>query len=111
MTIENALNIYTDGPSYSHPRVGGIGIRFITINNAGEDVVEDVPLPGYKGATNNQMELHACVAALREALRYQDLDSVNSIEMFTDSQYIVSNHKSAMFEWAGNRWNNREGRP
>lgn len=111
MTIENALNIYTDGSSFSHPRVGGIGIRFITINEMGDDVVEDVELPGYRGATNNQMELYACIAALREAVKYQDLDSVNSIEIFTDSQYIVNNHKSAMFEWSGNRWRNREDRP
>lgn len=111
MIIENALNIYTDGSSFSHPRVGGIGIRFITTNDAGEEVIEDIPLPGYRGATNNQMELYACVTALKHAVKYQYLSSVNSVEVFTDSLYIVDNHKRAIFEWLGNRWRNRDGRP
>jgi ribonuclease HI len=70
MTIEDALNIYTDGSSFSRPRVGGIGIRFITTNELGDEVIEDVELPGYKGATNNQMELYAGVAALKESPAY-----------------------------------------
>lgn len=111
MTIENALNIYTDGSSYSRPRVGGIGIRFITINDLGEEVIEDVPVAGFKGANSAQMELYACVAAIKEAQKYQDLSSVNSIAIHTDSLYIVDNYKRAMFEWSGNRWRNREGRP
>jgi len=70
--IENALNIYTDGSSLPHPRSGGIRIRFVTDDAQGEEVIENVELPGYKNATNNQMELYACVAALKEALRYKD---------------------------------------
>lgn len=101
MLREDALNIHTDGSSYSGPRVGGIGIRFVTINELGDEIVEDIPVPGYKGATNNQMELYACVEALKETQRYQDLGSVNSVEIFTDSQYIVNNHTSAMFQWGG----------
>lgn len=111
MTVEDALNIYTDGSSFSRPRVGGIGIRFITINRLGDEVVEDVELPGYKGATNNQMELYACIAALKEAREYRDLASVNSIAIHTDSRYVVDNYKNAMFEWSGKRWRNRDGRP
>jgi len=109
--LEHSLNIYTDGSSYSGPRTGGIGIRFITINELGNEVIQDVELPGYKGATNNQMELHACVVALQEARQYLDLGSIQSIEIYTDSQYVASNYKTAMFQWAGSRWRNREGRP
>ncbi len=35
----------------------------------------------------------------------------SSIEIYTDSLYIVNNYKSAMFEWSGKRWRNRDGRP
>jgi ribonuclease HI len=111
MIKDDLLNIYTDGSSFSGPRVGGIGIRFVTTNELGDEVIEDVELPGYRGATNNQMELYACVAALKEAREYHDLGSVNRIAIHTDSLYIVDNYKSAMFEWSGNRWRNREGRP
>lgn len=109
--IENALNIYTDGSSFSTPRRGGIGIRFITIDGIGNEVISNLELPGYKGATNNQMELYACVAALREARDYHDLSAVNSIEIYTDSQYVSENYKSAIFTWSGNGWRNRDGRP
>lgn len=111
MIKEDALNIYTDGSSLSGPRKGGIGVRFITINELGDEVVSDIELTGYKGATSNQMELYACVAALKEAREYHNLTAINSIEIFTDSQYVASNYKTAMFDWSGNGWTNREGRP
>ena len=61
--IEDALNIYTDGSSYSKPRVGGVGIRYIYIGKNGEEIIEDLEVPGYRNATNNQMELLACLNA------------------------------------------------
>lgn len=61
---DNALNIFADGSSLPRPRRGGIGIRFVTTNALGDEVIEDHYLPGYKGATNNQMELMACIKAL-----------------------------------------------
>ncbi len=109
--LEKALNIYTDGSSFSGPRRGGIGIRFITVDGLGNEVIRNLEIPGYKGATNNQMELYACVAALREARDFLDLSSVDSIEVYTDSQYVSDNYKSAMFTWSGNGWRNRDGRP
>ena len=111
MTKEDALNIYTDGSSLSGPRRGGVGIRFITVNEDGDEVITDIPTTGYKGATNNQMELLACVVALKEARQNFNLSAFNSIEIFTDSQYVARNYKTAMFEWAANGWKNREGRP
>ncbi len=59
MIIENAINIYTDGSSFSRPRLGGIGIRLVIINSLGQEEVEDISLAGYAAATNNQMELYA----------------------------------------------------
>jgi len=109
--IDNALNIYTDGSSLPHPRSGGIGIRFLTYNSLGEEVPEDVEVPGYKNATNNQMELYACVAALKEARRRNDLTLFASIEIHTDSTYVVDNYRKAMFEWPKTKWTTRGGPP
>jgi len=111
MMKEDALNIYTDGSSYQSPRRGGIGIRFITVDEHGAEVIDDREELGYKGATNNQMELFAAVLALRIALESYDLTRFNSIELFTDSQYVSGNYKTAMFGWSSNRWTNRNGRP
>src|SRR5674476_981925 len=69
MLAENALNIYTDGSSFSSPRTGGIGMRLVLVDTCGRERVHDFCPPGYKGATNNQMELKACIMALSEAKR------------------------------------------
>lgn len=59
VTFEDALNIYTDGSCLSNPRRGGIGIRYIVINAAGDEEWIDECPAGYKQATNNEMELMA----------------------------------------------------
>ncbi len=111
MVYENALNIYTDGSCYSGPRRGGIGIIFVTINEAGDEVVEEIELPGYQQATNNQMELMACIKALQRACSYNLIYSVDKVYVFTDSMYVCDNTNRAKYEWPRQRWNNRDGRP
>jgi ribonuclease HI len=110
-TIENALNIYTDGSSRSSPRAGGIGIRFVIINSAGEDQIQDFDFEGYKDATNNQMEIHACNVALKEAMKLDFPPNVSKVVIYSDSLYVVENYKKAMFEWPKTRWFTRYGRP
>lgn len=87
---DNALNICTDGSSYSGPRVGGAGFLFIAVDENGElQVREDSP-PGWKGATNNQMELQTCIEALRIATGRHppfDLSRFEKIVIRTDSKY------------------------
>ena len=111
MIIENALNIYTDGSSLSRPRTGGIGIRFVFIYEAGEEVLQDFQFPGYKNATNNQMELYACITALKKTAKLDGLSSVAKIVIHTDSRYVVDNYKRAMFEWPKHKWCGRDERP
>jgi ribonuclease HI len=112
MSLEhNALNIFTDGSSLGSPRAGGIGIRFVLINPSGEEIVQDFEFIGYKSATNNEMELYACIMALKEAIKKVLPSNVTKIVIHTDSRYVVDNYKKAMFEWPNTRWLNREGRP
>ena len=111
MVIEDALNIYTDGSSFQSPRAGGVGIRFVLIGSNGNEKIQDIHSPGYKNATNNQMELQACILALNEAMQLQLTFRVNRVIIFTDSQYIVDNYKKAMFEWPKTKWCLRSGRP
>ena len=111
MLVEGALNIYTDGSSYSSPRTGGVGIVFVRNDDAGNEVVEQSGLPGYKGATNNQMELQAPILALREAKQRGLAAGVRRIVIHTDSMYVCENYKRAMFEWPKTRWTKRGGAP
>jgi ribonuclease HI len=111
MIIEDALNIYTDGSSFPNPRMGGVGMLFITIDKDGHQKILPIEQPGYKGATNNQMELLACVNALKEAQDNFNLIEFRKIIINSDSQYVVSNYKNALFNWSKNGWKNHDGRP
>lgn len=111
MTDEDVLNIYTDGSSLGRPRVGGIGIRFVQIDSSGEEQVRDIEMPGFRNATNNQMELCACITALKKAIKLELPPTLRKIVVHTDSQYVVNNYMSAMFKWPKTRWRTRHNRP
>jgi ribonuclease HI len=111
MLAENSLHIYTDGSSLLSPRRGGIGIRFLVIDSEGREEVIDSRHAGYKGATNNQMELQACIEALEEASDRGLASSIGKIVVHTDSQYVVGNLNQAKFTWPKQRWMTRQGTP
>jgi len=86
---ENAINIYTDGSSYSSPRAGGLGYLFVTVDRDGNPVIYEECPPGWKAATNNQMELQACIEALQLVLSRRspvDASAYDHIVIRTDSQ-------------------------
>lgn len=105
--MENYLVIYTDGSSAPNPRKGGVGMRFIFPDG----YIKDFSPYGYKGATNNMMELQAPILALKEVLKLTDLRGSQGITVFTDSQYVVSHYKTAMFTWSKTKWLKSNGEP
>ena len=111
MILENAINVYTDGSSFSRPRMGGIGIRLVIVNSLGQEEFKDEVLPGYTGATNNQMELYACIEGIKKAKRHPAFDNFNRIAIHSDSQYVVDNYNRALYSWSKNKWFNRQGKP
>jgi ribonuclease HI len=108
---EDSLTIYTDGSSFSKPRRGGAGILLIHIAPHGYEVVEKLEVPGFKGATNNQMELYASIEALKHAIDHPMLGIVQRVVIRTDSQYITNNYLLALKTWPHNKWLNKDGRP
>lgn len=107
----DTLYFYTDGSSYSGPRAGGMGIVMVSVNADGTDTVEEVTVQGHAGATNNQMELKACVEALRFASKTPRLQARREVQIFTDSLYVVNNYRTAMFTWSAQDWRTADGRP
>jgi len=111
---EKAINIFTDGSSYSHPRRGGLGMVFVWVDEKGIDQSwECVPI-GYSGATNNQMELQACIDGLKEIIQNRtpfDSGNFSKIIIFSDSQYVVDNWKNAVYIWSRNKWFKGNGSP
>lgn len=87
---------------------------FITVGPAGDEVITEVPVLGWVGATNNEMELQACIEALSIALgrrRPFDLADFSKIVIHTDSMYVSDNFVVAKYEWPKNGWKTRGGAP
>jgi ribonuclease HI len=111
MIVEGALNVFTDGSSYSGPRAGGVGIRFVHVDEAFEEKIIDVSVPGYKQATNNQMEIQACITALAGATRLSVFSMFSKIVIHTDSLYVTQNVGKAIFVWPKTKWLLQTGKP
>jgi ribonuclease HI len=111
---DDALIIYTDGSCLSRPRRGGYAFRLVTVDDAGNEVTHDFNPPGRQGATNNEMELTACVEALKLATGRRSPvagDSYRKIVVYTDSVYVHDNVYNAEAVWPGTRWMTRDGEP
>ncbi len=111
MIEEDALNIYTDGSCLPSPRRGGVGVHFVTVNEAGEEVIEDLVTPGYRGETNNMMELEAVIDALEEVIRRSLSPSIHRVIVNTDSMYVCENYNRALFQWPKTKWTRSNGQP
>lgn len=111
---ERDLNIYTDGSSYQGPQRGGVGILYVVVDHSGEERAEAYPLPGYLGATNQQMELRAAVEALTALVTRRapvTAGPYRKIVIWTDSTYLVDGYNSARFTWPQNAWMTQGGNP
>lgn len=105
------LYIYTDGSSLPKPRRGGIGIRYIYLDESEKEYYIDLELEGFVGATNNQMELLAVIEGLKNVYNQNIPTNYNLIEIRTDSTYVVNNKNNAIYNWSKNKWLNRDGKP
>ncbi|HNX59905.1 MAG TPA: hypothetical protein PKK43_12465, partial [Spirochaetota bacterium] len=111
---EKAFNIYTDGSSLPKPRRGGIGIFLIYYGDTLDDECNfEFSCPtSFPGATNNQMELKACIEGLKclkeignEYSRYK------KVIIHSDSKYVCEYINKAKFEWPRMRWQKKSGAP
>jgi len=108
---KNIIYLYTDGSSLSKPRRGGIGIRYVYLDEKENEFRIDCNEIGNQSGTNNEMELKAVVLGLKK-LHSQNIPiRYNLIEVRTDSQYITGNKNNAIYFWSKNQWKNKFGRP
>jgi ribonuclease HI len=99
---KNIIKIYTDGAARGNPGRAGWGVVIIH----GKDIFE---IGGRKDhATNNQMELTAPIEALKFCVR-QDL--TQTIEIVSDSKYVILGITEWIFNWQKNNWRNAAKKP
>lgn len=110
--MEDTLEAYIDGSCLPSPRRGGIGIRYVRIDEGtGKEITEDLSPPGFPGATNQEMEILACTTALQEALPLSLPETIRRLVIWTDSAYVQENYKRAIYEWPKQKWFGRSGSP
>jgi ribonuclease HI len=111
---DDALHIFTDGSSLPGPRRGGVGIVFVSLDEEGYERRDEYPLPGFAGATNNEMEIQAAIEALDALHRGRapvDVSQYDQIIIWTDSLYVAENFSNAMYRWPSTGWMTRDGNP
>ena len=94
--------IYTDGAAKGNPGKAGWGAVFIM----GQKIFEMGG--GVDHATNNIMELTAPI----EALKYVKKHKLNaSIEIISDSKYVILGITEWIQNWTKNNWRNANNKP
>jgi len=105
--------IYTDGSARGNPGKAGWGVIVLSLWNDKLKIknkkLKVMELGGAsKYATNNQMELTAPI----EALKYlKKIKVSNSIEIFSDSKYVILGITDWIFNWQKNNWKNTAKKP
>ncbi len=72
-----------------------------------KSIVEMVRSFNTDKCTNNEIELAATLSALQKAYNMQDLEKIT---IYTDSNYIVKSFNEDLDEWGRNGWKRRDGR-
>ena len=97
---ERNVTIYCDGAGSGNPGPGGWG----SIVVAGDQVTE---LGGAALATtNNRMEMTAVLEALRFCLNRHAKGELATIQIFTDSVYVIRGITQWIFGWKKRGWKN-----
>lgn len=111
---DDALIIYTDGSMLPRPRRGGIAFRVLWTDDDGYEQHEDYAPEGQLGATNNEMELKACVEALRLVTGRRSPvppEAYRKIVLYVDSAYVCNHIGTAQTTWPQTGWMGRSGEP
>ena len=111
---DGALVVYTDGSCLPNPRRGGIGFVILGEDEAGEEELHRFSPDGYRGATNQEMEIKACSEALRVLCGPKSpvaLTEYRKVVICTDSQFVWKHHKTALYQWQSNGWKRADGSP
>lgn len=110
MKYTENLYVYVDESSRPKPRRGGIGIKFVFPSGVKKEVV----FPGYKGGVVGEMAIGACIIALQEALKLEEVKNreIEGITIYSDSNYVVRHYKLVLFRtWADREWRKTDGSP
>ena len=97
---ENTLHIYTDGACEGNPGPGAWS-SVMLFNGSRKEMTGYAPY-----TTNNKMELSAPLAALRSL---KETSRPYSINVYSDSQYLIKGMNEWLAKWKKNGWRSKSG--
>lgn len=101
--------IYCDGSSLGNPGPGGFGVVALDMDKKLFWEYGGAQNP----ATNNQMELAACIYALKLILKSSENSQTNEVkknsyELKLDSKYVIQGTTEWLPNWVKNNWKNSQ---
>ncbi|NDW03954.1 ribonuclease HI [Jiella pacifica] len=96
--------VHTDGACVGNPGPGGWALVIREVGQDGEASAPRTIVGGASETTSNQMEMAAAVEALKAV-------SVKSIEIVSDSQYLVKGMTEWLSGWKRRGWKTSDGKP
>ncbi|AGH96198.1 ribonuclease HI [Pseudobdellovibrio exovorus] len=97
----NSIVIYCDGACSGNPGPGGWGSIVILE----QSVVKELG-GGHPATTNNRMEMSAVIAALNYSRILATQQKIESIQVFTDSVYVIRGITQWIHGWKKRGWKN-----
>ncbi len=99
------VSLYSDGSSRGNPGPGGFGTILRYTDSQGKTFEREIS-QGYTSTTNNRMELLGVITGL------EALNRPCTVEVFTDSQYVVNAFNQHWIEgWLKRGWKNAKKEP
>lgn len=103
----NSIVIYCDGACSGNPGPGGWGSIVILDQSPEQSLVKELG-SGHPATTNNRMEMSAVIAALNYSCLLAAQNKIESIQIFTDSVYVIRGITQWIHGWKRRGWKNAE---
>ncbi|MBC7465108.1 MAG: ribonuclease HI [Bdellovibrio sp.] len=103
---EKQFLIYGDGACSGNPGPGGYGSIILFPDGNVQELAESFPK-----TTNNRMEISAILEAFKLILQSKHLNSVQSLQIFTDSVYLIRGSTQWLFGWKKKGWKGATNEP
>ena len=111
--MKDKIKIYTDGSARGNPGPAGWGAVILLEQNNKLKVksgkLKVIEIGGRSAhSTNNQMELTAPIEALKYLKKHK---KSGSIEIHSDSKYVITGINEWIHNWLRNNWRNANKKP
>ncbi|MFZ3230529.1 MAG: RNase H family protein [Pseudobdellovibrio sp.] len=104
--IKNQIYIYGDGACSGNPGPGGYGSIILFPDSTVQELAE-----GFPQTTNNRMEMSAILESFKLILQSKHLVTLQVIQIFTDSVYLIRGTTQWLHGWKKKGWKNAAGDP